>query len=372
MSSVSSVIEKFFKEYVSFKSIKEVVEEIDQERQKLNALPLEKRDRQIIGIAREIRNNLFEVDHPIVKSKIEWGNIKGTTKEAKELEQVIVNLLKKGITSTEDVKSLEEKIKKFEERVKRELGRKLFEEKDLRQLPGSVALTEASNLYFGEKYTEQGVQQAGTWLLESICLGRFIAIYFIDESLRQSIRRILLRSFGSKHIDVKNLGNLKVHRVEQDKPHIILVKFLLWLHDELLAENEEVREALELLKRGEGVILSMPDKAKESVIHLPRLDLFFSRWLEVSELRKILRSMRDQLYSFMGNVERGAKRAGKQKAAENELELLATYCEIFYADLLKSGFVNQGSLRRIVDLVIEISEKYRVGTTLFFVGGLTS
>ncbi len=405
---MSSVIEKkcsdmireligdFFKEHISFKKVSDVVNEIQQRHRKLSDLPLEERDKQRGREATRIRNALFEVQHPIVYKKMRshWDRVREGTDSANKLRETILEMLKKGVASTEDVERLEREMEEFKKEAMSKIEEVLFKKGDLRQTPGSVASTEAGNLYFGEKYDKEKVCRLSAWLLNSICIGQDIAVHFSNEDLQQGLRELLMRKYTSKHA---SLEKLKIHRVEGDKPFTVLTKFMLWLFT--LVEDEEcsshVENLLRLLKETEGVVFVVPSKEeveerdkgvagrgrrrmeerekvrkeREYVIPLPRLDFFVSRWLEIPERRKVLERMRDSLYSFMKKVE---EKAGGWRAAENQLKLLSTYSEIFYAGLLRSSFADPEPLRRIVDLAIELSSAYEIGVDLSFVKELTS
>ncbi|MEM1691003.1 MAG: hypothetical protein QXF05_05500 [Thermofilaceae archaeon] len=366
---MSSVVDEFFQVQVSFKSVERVIEEINKCREK----PFSSQ-KEIEEMAKEIKNELFEVEHAIVRKKIEWGSVKGRTKSARTLSQKIRDLLEKGVKSTADTAPLAEAIEEFKMEVMKEVERKLFGESDLRSVPGSVADEEAGNLYFGESYSGEAIQRVGTWLLQSTCIGEDIAVYFTDGSLRRMIRSILMRRLSSNHIKNEELGRLRIHRVEGDKPYTVLAKFLLWVLGEEQGAPSHEGDMTELLRRAEGVIFCVPGKGKEKefTIPLPRLDLFFSRWIAVPERKKALEDMRDSLYNFMTTVEESAERVGERKKVENTFRLISTYGEILYADLLKSGFINHEPLRQIVDLIVELSGEYDVRTSLSFVKVLTS
>ncbi|MEM4679846.1 MAG: hypothetical protein QXL98_02780 [Thermofilaceae archaeon] len=366
---MSSLVNEFFQEQVSFKSVERLIEEINKCREK----PFSSQ-KEIEEIAKEIKNEMFEVEHAIVRKKIEWGSVKGRTESARTLLQKIRDVLENGIKSTADIASLAEAIEEYKMEVMKEIERKLFGESDLRSVPGSVAGEEAGNLYFGESYSGEAIQRVGTWLLQSTCIGEDIAVYFTDETLRRIIRSILMRRLLSNHVRNEELGRLRIHKVEGDKPYTVLAKFLLWV----LAGDQEAQshegDMTELLRKAEGVIFCVPGKGKEKefTIPMPRLDLFFSRWIAVPKRRKALEDMRDSLYNFMKEVEKRAKIVGEQKRVENTFRLISTYGEILYTDLLKSGFINHEPLRRLVDLIVELSGEYDVGTSLSFVRVLTS
>ena len=368
------VVESFFQDQVHFKKVEEILESIEEERKELNSMSPDERSEHFEKVVSNIWKGIFEVEHPIVKKKLEWGFIKGRTQSAKNLKETIRRLLEKGVDSLNDVQELEKGLRDFEEEVKREFERKLFEETDLRMFPGSVALKEAGNLYFGEKYGEEELSKASSWLLNSICIGREIAVYFTDENLNKTIRRTLIKEFNSKHVKEENLATLKIHPSEEDKPHVVLIKFLLWVYMRVESDKQfSTQDLLFMLSKTEGVIFIVPDdgKPRESMIPLPNLDFFTREWIEVPERRRILESMRDSLYEFMIEVESDNSQSEK-KRIKNKFKLISNNLEVFCRDLLRQCFINPEPLRRIVDLTIELSSEYVVKPNLSFIKELIS
>lgn len=373
---MASMIEKFFETQVSFKTAKDVIEnEILKEQEKLREIPNECKAEETKRIAKGIKNKIFEIKHPVVEKLIDWGNLKGRTKYAEELEQILENLVSKEI-KREDYDKLGEKIEEFKRGLMGDIERltRGERERDLRPLhvPGSVGRDEARNLYFGEEYDKGALYRLAMRLLESVCFGSNIAIYFDNQELREDIRKIFLREFGSCHVVGDNLNNLKVHPLETRSPYIILMKFLLWLYKYIEADQQWHR-IIDLLEQTEGVIYLTPgnEKVNYSTIPLPRLDIFCVNWLMVAERRKALEEMKDSLFSFMREIEKSAKKLKRQKAAQNELRVLVTYYDMLCFHLLQSGFINHEPLRRIIDIALGLSQSYGVDTSFSFVRELT-
>jgi len=383
---MTDIIQEFFEDQISFKGTGEIVDEIRQEREKLMKktchIPPEQAEKIIRKTAKSIRNEVCECIHPLVKKMINWGYLKGRTKYGRALEEVIKDLLANDVKSSMDVRRLEEKIEEFKREMMEKIGN-IIEGmgSDLRPLhaPGSVSRDEARNLYFGEIYTKHVLLQLGTQLLSSICIGENFGVYFTDEKLRDEMWTELLRNFGTSHILSQHLHRLYIYWLERDKPYIVFIKFLLWLHERYeietaATEKERLYRILNLLKETDGIIYFAPgvDKAKYSTIPLPRLDFFFSNWLDVKKRKDTLKRMRDSLYYFMQNIIRSATRKNERKTAQNRLALLATYYDMFCAELLRSGFIRYEPMRRIIDLMVELSNRYKdVHVNLFFVKELT-
>ena len=246
---------------------------------------------------------------------------------------------------------------------------------DLRPLhaPGSVSRNEARNLYFGEVYSVHALSKLGKWLMRSICIGPNIAVYFNNQDLREDIQEELIREFGSYHVLNRDLSRLKINRTENREPYLVFIKFLLWLYGHMKVGRLSPH-IVELLKQAEGVIYLAPgkDKVNYSTIPLPELDFFFSNWLEITERRKTLERMRDSLYFFMQDVEKNARRARELKVARNKLNLLITHYNALCAYLLRSSFISHEILRWIINLILELSDRYNVDISLSFVKELTS
>lgn len=245
--------------------------------------------------------------------------------------------------------------------------------------PGSVSYSEARNLYFEESYSPQTLLRLGERVLRSICIGEYVGVYFADQNVLRRLQRELLISFGEIHVVGNNLKRLYVHELEYDKPYVVLMKFLLWLYgryEDRAREGEEGKElgrTLALLRETEGVMYFAPrEKAKESTIPLPRLDFFFSMWLDVESRRKALVNMVRNLYDFMHIVIRIASRQGERAAVQKKLDLLTEYYDSFCAQLIRTGSVDFGYLRQITDVLIELSNRYNVSASLSFVRELVS
>jgi len=110
---MSEAVREFFERDVSFKNPKDVVDEIVREWRKLQNVPPEQREERIKSIARGIKNEICECNHPIVKKMIDFGTAKGKLECARALERIIQDLLSRGIKSTEDVKKIEEAVEEF-------------------------------------------------------------------------------------------------------------------------------------------------------------------------------------------------------------------------------------------------------------------
>jgi hypothetical protein len=372
-----SNIRAFLEYQTKFKDRKDIEKRILQEHEKLKEEPEKAKNAKLV--AREIKNWIFECVHPIAKKTFDWAHIK----YGPNLENFIAELLVKGIKSSVDIKELDKLLKEFREEIKRNIERVTKDvESGIRPFhaPGSVAYKEARNLYFGEKYESEALSQMSTHLLNSFYIGRDVGVYLACEELRKDIDDILSKRFGVVGIPPEDLEReLRIHNLERNKPYILFISFLIFLYETWeketnAKEKEKFTRILSILKETEGVIYFTPskDKAKYSTMPIPRLDFFFSRWLESEKERKILLKMKEEFYVFIRDVMINAKRIREERVAQNSLELFVTYYDMVCAELLRSSLISHELLRRIADLVIELSERYNVDTRLSFIRELTT
>ncbi len=369
-----SDVEKFFNSQIRLKELNKIVNRIRKEHQKLCSVDPKQKKRRISEVAGKIRSEICECSHPVARKMFDWGYLKGRTSYARDLKQVIQDLLDRNITSLKDVKNLKEKINKLRMGMMKDIEQKIKRSKDIRpeHAPGSVSRGEARNLYFGEFYNSKALYKLGTQLMNSICIGRDIAIYFDNQDLREDVREELIREFDAYHILGKDLSRLKIHQTERREPYLVFMKFLLWLYEHI--EVERLYHIVDLLKETQGIIYFAPgrEKVNYSTIPLPRLDFFFTNWLEVNERRKTLEKIRDELYSFIQKIENNARRIRELQIARNKIGLLTTYYNALCAYLLRSSFINHECLRSIIDIVLELSDRYKVDVSLSFVKDLIS
>jgi len=370
-------IEKFFEWEITFKSSNDIIEKIES-----NAPVTEKE--KVKNIAKSIISEVCKCNHPVANKLIDWGNLKGRAKNTKRLRQIIETLLTKSLPSKPDerlkmVKEIDSCIKGLNKELMEGIEQKIKSAKkgiSPLHVPGSVTHDEARNLYLEESYNDQALLQSAHRVLSSICIGDDIAIYFASDELRDALNEDLRRTLGLRHVVDENLLNLKVYpRIEEDKPYLIFMKFLLWLRGraEVSEEKKRLSRILDLLRETEGTIFFTPDRErmKYSTIPLPKLDAFFLYWLDIEERRRVLVQMRNELYRFMDDVLNSAGKVGERKKAKNELELLAVAYDIFSRELIRSSFIVHEPVRRIVDIVVELSLRYGVSANLHFLRNLT-
>lgn len=228
-------------------------------------------------------------------------------------------------------------------------------------IPGSVTRDEARNLYYGEEYERFALAEFSLRLLNSICIGRAISIYADDEELLDEIKEeVFTRIFGKRHITKsQELRELGIHGpLEQDKPYIVLFKFLLWLYTRYETVPDEERSLLQqILGKIRNTNITMylvpRDRAKYRTILLPKLEFFFTNWIDKEKKRKALMHLRDNFYKF---INRGWK-AGKD--IQKILEVFTNKYELFCQDLLKYGILSYETLREMVNIIVDLQRKFK-------------
>jgi hypothetical protein len=305
---------------------------------------------------KEVRiREFYEFKHPLFKKLIDWGGIGRDV--AGELKS---NLLRIDESSRRDIEEFQRKLEEFRDKAVRYIYEKASDPAmGLRPVhgPGCAGRTEARNLYFGENYNQTQLQQLAYETLSSICFGYSVSFYFEDEKFQLIIRRRLANQ-GAEHFD---LGELKVLPSENDKPHVILVKFILWLYEEFQRQNSEEKNLLKViiqkLKETTGKIYVAPGKEKEEylTLPLPSLHFFVSWWIEKEEKRTALYKMMNEMFNFYQEVRKEARRRKLENKVENSSKILANELEILCKHILETGMVEYNSLRRIEDMLVELS-----------------
>ncbi|MEM3587873.1 MAG: hypothetical protein QXO71_11200 [Candidatus Jordarchaeaceae archaeon] len=227
-------------------------------------------------------------------------------------------------------------------------------------VPGSVTRFEARNLYYGEQYDHQALASFSIQLLNSLCVGDAISIYTDDEELLDWINSVLTRSFGGRHItEARTLKDLKIHRVsEREKSYIVLFKFLLWIYtyyERVSNEDEKtlLQQIITRIRNTNIIMYLVPsEKAKYRTILIPRLEYFFTRWIDKEEKRNALIRLRNNFYNFSSEMwEKG-------KDAQKIIEIFTDEYESFCHGLLKYGVPNHEKLREMINIVIDAQRKY--------------
>jgi len=236
-------------------------------------------------------------------------------------------------------------------------------------MPGSVEQKEAMNLYYGESYDSSGLLNASLRVFKSIGIGKTIGMYIEDPELMEWVKIILTRTFGSKHLDQNALKELKIHGPsELDKPHIILIKFLIWLYKyyDTCADGRVknlLQNVLGRIKQTDIILYLTPgkDRVMYSTIPFPRLDIFFSNSMESAKRRNALISMRNTFYDL--------NRFGwsKGRKLQKILEVFTNKYEIVCHELLRSGYINHEVFRDMINIAIDLQKELNRIMTFSFI-----
>ena len=231
-------------------------------------------------------------------------------------------------------------------------------------------------MYFGEKFEKEQLLRLAERFLLSLCIGNWIAVYFERDTLihvQENLRHLVLEKFpeGEGCIPPNALGSLNISAIESSRPYTVLVKFLIWLYKNYDAEKNPSRKRLlqqiiEDIKNSTSMLYLMPrTKSEYMLIIIPSLNIFTSLWLENDKRRKILEAFSRHTYIFINRV-LGKAGVKERRKAENELEILVNALELFYRDLVESGRISYEPLRKAIDQIIYLSQRYQVPYTLSF------
>ena len=176
-----------------------------------NVISKIKNEKQIKDYAGTFVKQLYEFNHPLFRRIINWGNVGRRSRI--ELRKKVEDILRKTYSSKEeirisDIKEIYQLIHNFRNEVIRDIIKEISNAtKGIRRyhVPSSVAFTEARNLYFGEKFSENQLLELTEKFLRSICIGNWISVYFEKSTLsyvQENIQHLVMEKFpqGKGHI----------------------------------------------------------------------------------------------------------------------------------------------------------------------------
>lgn len=247
-------------------------------------------------------------------------------------------------------------------------------------IPGSITRGKAFNLYYGEGFESEELVQLASALLNSICIGDSIAVYFeggeIENIMDEIKERILTGKFGARHVGRDLFHEFWIRPTEDEKPYIVLAKFLLKIIEFYKVALEESRaDEAEILSRivrdikdSYGLLYVVPDfKGERSIIPLPKLDRFIGSWLENDEKRNVIKGFLCSLYNFFGKIYFRARREKKSAMVENAERVLVNYLELFLRTLIEYNTVHWQSLREMTDILLQLSINFDTPIDLWFI-----
>ncbi|MEM2271995.1 MAG: hypothetical protein QW356_05690 [Candidatus Hadarchaeales archaeon] len=320
-------------------------------------------------------------EHPILKTVLDWGGIGRELKKAeayKNIQEVLEEIRRKKSVSTEEALRLRQLLNDLRNQIIDFVTKQAGDAgKGLRHIhaPGSAANTEARNAYFGEKYTSEILYEMATCLASSVCVGKHVGVYFENEETRKYLEQLCLQYFKSGwSISPEEIG---ISRYEIDRPYLILMKFLLWLWDQISTEKEPERKELlqnlaRQIKQSSAVLYFTPgnDRVRWRTITIPRLDFFITKWVENEERRRKIQQLTKDLTHLMNNVSQRARQMG-ERAVENTIELIMMKYEAFAQKLLEFGIPEYHALYSMVTSAMDVSIHYGIPQTLTYIKWLT-
>ncbi len=313
--------------------------------------------------------------HPIVRKCVDWGNLTRDYKKTniyKELTAMVSKVVTTDVPTPADIIRIRGLLEKLRFHIIHRIARLHGEHsKGLRPLhaPGSVTYGEARNLYFGEQYDQAELYRLASRLCKSIAIGNTLSVYSDDEELMSSLREILA-SYLQSGISMEP-AIIGASTLEVDKPFAVTMKFLLWIKEKSLSEQDSekrrvLNKIVDRLKRASVTIFFAPgrEKAKWRTLFIPRLDLFFTSWLDNDKRRQLLRNLIDSIINSSERIVRAASRRGQRAKVRRQIELVMHYYEMLCERLLEFGVIDYQSARNIVNLLTELAMQYDVKLSL--------
>lgn len=234
--------------------------------------------------------------------------------------------------------------------------------------PGSVAKREARNLYFGEKLTDNDLYLLASRLCGSIAFGENIGIYSEDEDFMRSVKQ-LVESFGlgpSFKIEKDKLKEIGIQKHDVDHPHVVFLKFIMWLRKQIDVEENVVKRGicLSILNMLRSVVINVyfmpPDKEKWCTLSFPRLDFFINNWIQNDEARRKLETLVDNIDKFIKSALKKSRRKGEIDKVRNMISLFMSKYETLCRKLIEYGVPDFHALRNLMDIIIDLSIRYNI------------
>jgi len=318
--------------------------------------------------------------HPLIKKVIDQGNISKYIRRRSDNYKKLKKLLesKQGESlSPVEMNEAKRLMQRILDDVKQYIVNQAIKtEQGLRRMhsPGSVAKSEAMNLYFsGEKYSENILTDLASKLYSSIALGDSVGIYTEDEELLEYLRQLIAQKFDRKARYKISADKLGISDYESKYPFSTFLGFLFWLMDYYdQAEGDEknlLTSIIDGFKRSSVTIYFMPsEKEKWRIINVPRLEIFIDIWMLNRDNRTTLREFRDEL---INTIKRARRKAQKDKTKIDKVaDIIMNNYEIFCQRLITYGDLDLYALRRIIDIVIDLDSSYDIGLNLSKLGKL--
>jgi hypothetical protein len=324
----------------------------------------------------EIRFQNKITTHPLLRKVVDLGNLKRSiprNDSYKHLNDRLLDIIHRGKPEITDISEIQVVIAELINTALNFVIKQACEaEKGLRNIhaPGSVAKTEALNLYFpGEKYTDEELSELALRLSSSIAIGENLGLFSENSKLMKELKQLSSQYFG-KPYKIDNLKDLDISVYESNYPFATLLGFLLWLvmkRDRSIGnERELLNSILNELKKSTIIIYFIPGREKEKwkTIRIPNLDAFVNNWILDRNNRDSIQGLRGVINSIISGVRKASK--GRSKL-NNIMLVLMNYYESLCQRLIYYGDLDLYAMRRILDIIMEISTELDLRPDLHYI-----
>jgi hypothetical protein len=313
--------------------------------------------------------------HPLLRKVLDLGNLARSIRRSSsynDLNRKLLDIIHRGKPKIADISEIQGIIVKLIDSALDFIVKQACEaEKGLRNihLPGSVARTEALNLYFpGEKYTTEKLSELTLKLCNSIAIGKSLGLFSENLELMKELRQLSSQYFG-KPYKIDNLEDLDISEYESNYPFTTLLGFLMWLvmkYDQTVGDERELLNSiLNELKKSSITLYFIPggEREKWGTISVPNLNAFINNWLLDRNNRNSIQDLRKAINSIINVV----KKAGKDRTKLNNItQILMNYYEPLCQRLIYYGDLDLYAVRRILDIIIELSAEYDLRPDLHY------
>jgi hypothetical protein len=325
----------------------------------------------------EIRFQNKITTHPLLRKVVDLGNLKRsiTSNDSyKHLNDRLLDIIHRGKPEITDISEIQVDIANLIDTALDFIINKQVcgAEKGLRNIhaPGSVAKTEALNLYFpGEKYTDEELSELALRLSSSIAIGENLGLFSENSKLMKELKQLSSQYFG-KPYRIDNLKDLDISVYESNYPFATLLGFLLWLamkRDRSIGnERELLNSIINELKKSSIILYFIPggEREKWKTIRIPNLDAFVNNWILDRNNRDSIQGLRGVINSIISGVRKASK--GRSKL-NNIMLVLMNYYESLCQRLIYYGDLDLYAMRRILDIIMEISAELDLRPDLHYI-----
>jgi len=324
----------------------------------------------------EIRFQNKITTHPLLRKVVDLGNLKQSitrNDSYKHLNDRLLDIIHRGKPEITDISEIQVDIANLIDTALNFIIKQACEaEKGLRNIhaPGSVAKTEALNLYFpGEKYTDEELSELALRLSSSIAIGENLGLFSENSKLMKELKQLSSQYFG-KPYKIDNLKDLDISVYESNYPFATLLGFLLWLamkRDRSIGnERALLNSIINELKKSSIILYFIPGREKEKwkTIRIPNLDAFVNNWILDPNNRDSIQGLRGVINSIISGVRKASK--GRSKL-NNIMLVLMNYYESLCQRLIYYGDLDLYAMRRILDIIMEISAELDLRPDLHYI-----